>query len=216
MNLKPIKLLPIRERVASALRKAILSQQFSEGEELTLDGVSRLLGVSVTPVREAFQLLDQDGLLKLRPNKVAVVLGINEKFIREHFELRMILESEMVRKICRNPEIDISQICKIVDDANHELLNNKYDMYTDYNQAFHMAIWDAAGNERIKNILSSLWNGLSMGRDTTEKQYALNSHKEHILLLDAIIARNEAKAGELMCDHIQRSMSDMLTHIRGN
>ncbi len=216
MNLKPIKLLPIRERVASALRKAILSQQFSEGEELTLDGVSRLLGVSVTPVREAFQLLDQDGLLKLRPNKVAVVLGINEKFIREHFELRMILESEMVRKICRNPEIDISQICKIVDDANNELQNNKYDMYTDYNQAFHMAIWDAAGNERIKNILSSLWNGLSMGRDTTEKQYALNSHKEHILLLDAIIERNAVKAGELMCDHIQRSMSDMLTHIRSD
>lgn len=216
MNLKPIKLLPIRERVASALRKAILSQQFSEGEELTLDGVSRLLGVSVTPVREAFQLLDQDGLLKLRPNKVAVVLGINEKFIREHFELRMILESEMVRKICRNPEIDISQICKIVDDANNELQNNKYDMYTDYNQAFHMAIWDAAGNERIKNILSSLWNGLSMGRDTTEKQYALNSHKEHILLLDAIIERNAVNAGELMCDHIQRSMSDMLTHIRGD
>lgn len=49
MSLKPIKLLPIRESVVSILRKAILSQEFAEGEELTLDGVSRLLGVSVTP-----------------------------------------------------------------------------------------------------------------------------------------------------------------------
>ena len=48
MSLKPIKLLPIRESVVSILRKAILSQEFAEGEELTLDGVSRLLGVSVT------------------------------------------------------------------------------------------------------------------------------------------------------------------------
>ena len=60
LGLKPIKLLPARERVASALRKAIISKNIPEGEELTLENTAQELGVSVTPVREAFQILARD------------------------------------------------------------------------------------------------------------------------------------------------------------
>lgn len=57
--LKPIKLLPARERVASSLRKAIILKEFEQGHELMLDAVAKMLGVSVTPVREAFQILSR-------------------------------------------------------------------------------------------------------------------------------------------------------------
>ena len=50
LGLKPIKLLPARERVASALRKAIISKSIPEGAELTLENTAQELGVSVTPV----------------------------------------------------------------------------------------------------------------------------------------------------------------------
>ena len=53
LGLKPIQLLPARERVASALRKAILTRQISEGEVLTLDNTAKELGISITP--EEFQ-----------------------------------------------------------------------------------------------------------------------------------------------------------------
>ena len=46
LGLKPIQLLPARERVASALRKAILTRQISEGEVLTLDNTAKELGIS--------------------------------------------------------------------------------------------------------------------------------------------------------------------------
>ena len=52
LGLKPIKLLPARERVASALRKAIISKSIPEGAELTLENTAQELGVSVTPVRD--------------------------------------------------------------------------------------------------------------------------------------------------------------------
>ena len=64
-GLKPIVLLPARERVASELRKAILSKQIATGKVLTLESVAEQLGVSATPVREAFQILSRDGLIKL-------------------------------------------------------------------------------------------------------------------------------------------------------
>lgn len=63
LGLKPIKMLPARERVAAALRKAIISRQITEGEVLTLENTAQELGVSITPVREAFQILERDGLI---------------------------------------------------------------------------------------------------------------------------------------------------------
>lgn len=61
-GLKPVKLMHARERVASALRKAIISRQIKEGETLALEATAQELGVSITPVREAFQILARDGL----------------------------------------------------------------------------------------------------------------------------------------------------------
>ena len=52
LGLKPIKMLPARERVAAALRKAIISRQITEGEVLTLESTAQELGVSITPVRK--------------------------------------------------------------------------------------------------------------------------------------------------------------------
>ena len=77
IGLKPIKIPSAKERVASELRKAILSKQLKEGENLTLENVAQQLNVSITPVREAFQILAHDGLIKLRPNKGAIVLGLS-------------------------------------------------------------------------------------------------------------------------------------------
>lgn len=102
LGLKPIKLLPARERVASALRKAIIGRQIQEGETLTLESTAQELGVSITPVREAFRILERDGLISLEQNKAAVVLGVNEKTIREHYQIRATLESEACRLCCEN------------------------------------------------------------------------------------------------------------------
>lgn len=210
-SLKPIKLLPARERVASALRKAILSRELLEGDDITLEGIAAQLGVSITPVREAFQLLANEGLIRLRVNKGAVVLGVNEKTIRDHYETRAILESESAAKVCKN-NIDISEIQNAYEYARKALEENDSSKYSNYNQAFHMAIWTAAGNEKIKFILSSLWNGLSMGHKVTEETYANISMDEHEDIMNAINNRDADLAKKLMYDHIIRSMENILTH----
>ena len=92
LGLKPVKLMPARERVASALRKAIISRQIKEGETLALEATAQELGVSITPVREAFQILARDGLLELKQNKGAIVLGVTEKTLRDHYQIRAVLE----------------------------------------------------------------------------------------------------------------------------
>jgi DNA-binding transcriptional regulator YhcF (GntR family) len=58
-----------------------------------------MVGVSSMPVREAFQILAADGLIQVRPNKGAVVLGINEQTIREHYEIRAYWKVKRWRKL---------------------------------------------------------------------------------------------------------------------
>ena len=106
-GLHPIKMPSAKEKVAAELRKAILSRQLQEGEAVTLESVANQLEVSVMPVREAFQILARDGLIKLQRNKGAVVLGINETYIREHYQLRAILESDTILSyICQKAHME--------------------------------------------------------------------------------------------------------------
>ena len=169
IGLKPIKIPSAKERVASELRKAILSKQLKEGENLTLESVAQQLNVSITPVREAFQILAHDGLIKLRPNKGAIVLGITETYIREHYQIRGILEGACAG-FAASPDIDISKIEQSYLDAREMTASGDYSRYADLNREFHSEIWAASGNKKMENMIAELWNGLSMGNMVTEQE----------------------------------------------
>ena len=129
LGLKPIKTLPIREKIAANLREAILSRKIPAGEVLTLESTAQELGVSITPTREAFQILARDGLLELERNKKAVVLGVNEKTIREHFQIRAALESEACVLCCRK-KIDLQRIDQILKVSREVIEEGDYESYS--------------------------------------------------------------------------------------
>ena len=208
-------MLPARERVASALRKAIMSQEFRKGDELSIDKVASMLGISATPVREAYQMLSQEGLIKLRPNKGAIVIGMNEKWVRDHFGVRAVLEAEAARLCALNAD-DISSIELIVTKSGNLIENGDYSSYTDLNQAFHLAIWNLCGNDKLRTMVSNLWNGLSLGARVTVEDYARISITEHIEIFHRIESKDGEGAYKLMYRHIDRSMESMLTHLSEN
>ncbi len=212
-GLKPIKMPSAKEKVAAELRKAILSRQMEEGEVLSLDSVATQLNVSAMPVREAFQILARDGLIQLRKNKGAVVLGITETYIKEHYQLRAILESSAAA-LAAEPDVDISEIESVYEEAEEALAEGNLRQYTDLNRAFHSEIWTAARNQKMKNMISELWNGLSMGSMVSEEDYAKVSIKEHGNILKAIQKRDKEAAQKAMYDHIMRSRDDMLTYYK--
>ena len=175
-----------------------------------LDAVAKLLGVSITPVREAFQILDREGFIHLRPNKGAIVLGITPKFIEEHYEVRAALESEACAMICRKKR-NISEIIKIHSESKNAILSDDINAYSDYNQAFHFAIWNASDNDRLIEMASILWNGLSLSQLQTVEQNALISIQEHEEILNALIEYDEELSKKMMRRHIYQSMDSVLT-----
>jgi len=190
------------------LREAILSGEVGAGHELSLTDTAENLRVSRTPVREAFQLLESEGLLELRMNRGAVVKPINRKFIADHFDMRSMLEGEAVYRAIKNNmptdalrtlQDEISRMDEIPDDV-----------YDDYNARFHQAFWYAAGNDRLFSFLDTLWNGPTYSHTSGKQVEHGKSVVEHGLILESAEAHDAEKARAVMQKHIERSMRIIL------
>lgn len=210
--MEKFEIMPVRVKVTAVLKKAILSGEYRKGEELSLTDIANKLGVSRTPVREAFQALEADGLIKLRMNKGAIVQGIDGKFIRDHYEIRTLLESEAAARAAERG-MDVSALLDETCAARSEQSFTNKEYYEDLNQRIHMAIWKAADNQRLYSYLMNLWNGPSIGKTTVESNHYKISTDEHIATLKAIASRNPEEARRIMSEHITRSMNNMLAGI---
>ena len=207
--LNQIRVLPIRERVASEIRNAIFSGKFKSGYELRQDFLANELGVSRMPVREALYILAGEGLIELRTNKGAIVKEISTKYIQEHFEVRLILECEAVTKACQNNS-DLAGLELIHKEQKKAIEDLNFNETSLLNQAFHMFIWDLADNSKMKSIMEQLWNGLAIGPVIVPIVHAKKSYKEHNIIINAIKNNDTELARETMRKHIIRSMENML------
>ena len=209
LNLRPVKLMPVREQAASSIREAIISRTLKQGQSLNIEATAKALGISATPVREAFQILARNGLIELAQNRTAVVLGFTEKTIREHYSIRAQLEAWACQLVCENgASLDGIEHCIA---QARTILKANPEQYPDYNQSFHYNIWLASGNTKLLNMLSELWNGLSLGLNNTRTQYFRKSHSEHEAIFSCLQIRNAKRAYDAMHKHIIRSMNDILT-----
>lgn len=213
--MEQIKQMPTNTKIAAQLRKAILSGQYSGGEELSLTNLSKELGVSRTPVREAFQKLASEGLITLRMNKGAIVNNIDEKFIIDHFNVRILLECEAVKLATYN-QMNVSKLLKLETELSNHPENATLEDYSSINQKIHRSIWDAANNQKLTQILEELWNGASINTKRPPLEHHLKSVQEHLALLNEIKVGHAKKASQIMRQHLKRSEQNVLSSFTTN
>jgi len=208
--MEPLEMMPTRARITSVLKKALLSGEYKSGQELSLTGIANELGVSRTPVREAFQTLAAEGLIELRMNKGAIVKPIDRKFITDHYEMRILLEGNAIyRAANRNPDVT-DLLVKLYHVADNAAITTSEE-YIELNQELHMTIWKAADNQKLYDYLLGLWNGPSTGRANSETEHHIQSTREHIEMLECIRRKDADKARSVMESHITRSMENILS-----
>ncbi|MBQ7154872.1 MAG: GntR family transcriptional regulator [Synergistaceae bacterium] len=204
------KAFPIRIEITSALKKAIFAHEYSHGDELNLTEIAEQLGVSRTPVREAFQTLAEEGFITLRMNKGAVVNKIGRKFVQDSFEMRILLESEAACRACVNRMVIEDLMPRAILQRDFAGMVSRED-YEKLNGDIHMRIWNSADNDRLKHYLLELWNGPSTGQSVDESSaHYRASTLEHIEILEAIRDNEPDKARDAMRRHITRSMNNIL------
>ncbi len=211
--MESLELLPVRVRITSILKKALLAGEYKSGEELSLTGIAEKLGVSRTPVREAFQTLAAEGLIELRMNRGAVVKNIDEKFITDHYDMRILLEGEAAARAAVNG-MEVSELLANLYHLSDNITIISSQVYEELNQRLHISIWKAADNQKLYSYLSNLWNGPSTGQANSTLEHYQKSTEEHIRLLLSIRDNNGEEAREIMRQHISRSKDNIIQSFR--
>ena len=208
------KAMPTRVQVTAILKKALFSGEYKSGDELSLTEIAERLGVSRTPVREAFQTLEAEGLIELRMNKGAIVRPIDEKYITDHYEMRILLEGEAAKRAAQRGMPEAAALLEKLTALQSRMENVSAEEYEELNLAVHSAIWQAADNERLYKFLSNLWNGPSVGFAAPKLDHYKKSTKEHIAILKAIQKQDAATAQKEMAAHIERSLDNILKNFQ--
>ena len=208
--MESMELLPARVRITAILKKALFSGEYKSGDELSLTDIAAKLGVSRTPVREAFQALEAEGLIELRMNKGAIVKPIDEKYITDHYEMHILLESEAAARAAKHGMPDADPLIEKLMDIQKRMESLSTSEYENLNFDVHSSIWTAADNMRLYKMLANLWNGPSIGFTSPKLEHYIKSTQEHIDILTAIRNHDAKKARKEMEQHTERSMNNIL------
>lgn len=182
-KIKITDLRPIREIVFERLRKAIIDGSFKQGDRLIETVVAEDMGVSRTPVREAFRQLEIEGLAENLPRKGTVVKGISKKDVIEIYEIREMLEGLEVRLACS--KISAKQIADLQDKIvkMEKCINNRNTAeYWRLHGEFNDIILYASANQRLIDQMRQIYEYLARLRSSTlvmdnRRYQALDEHK---------------------------------------
>lgn len=143
-----------KDFIADALKKEIFSGRIQSGEEVTQEGVANLLGVSRMPVREAFQALSQEGLLKRLPNRHVQVASMEEHQIKETFRMISAMETELLSMLAQE------QAAALAEEWNDFLGKEIPDEgFFRGEQAFHESAAQMIDNAYIEQIFRKMLSG---------------------------------------------------------
>lgn len=206
----------LRIRVFNAIENAILNGEYKDGDSLNELRLSKELGVSRTPVREALMQLELEGLVRNIPNKGAVVVGVTEQDTHDIYEIRVRIEGLAARLCAENiTEDELHALEQIVDLQEFYLLKNDTGQIWKLDGDFHKIIYDASRSRPLRFTLSNFHNYIKKARDISVQTEgrAEKTVAEHRAILDAIKQHNGDLAEQLTAKHITNAEDNLFENV---
>ena len=145
------------DQITQALRESILTGKVKGGDQLLEDKLKDDFGVSRTPLREAFRVLEKEGLIEILPRKGSFVKGISRQDIIENFPIRAILEGLAARLAYSNlTGQDIDEMEEVFEHMKKAGKDEDFREYAMYHFDFHEIFINASKNETLIALLRNL------------------------------------------------------------
>lgn len=217
ISIRP-KLPQFRQTVTGAavaeLRRRILSGSVAAGEALRQDALAREFGISRIPIREAFHQLAAEGLVTLHPHRGAVVTALSALDIAELFDLRAMLEPDLIRRaVPRLTASDFAQAETLLTDYADAIGRGDLEAYGELNREYHLSLYRASGRNQTLELVRVL---LANTDRYTRVQLAMSdgattrAKREHATLLELCRAGDAEGAARLTLDHVLAVRHDLL------
>ena len=197
----------LRTEAYRQLRERILQGLYPDGTALTELRISNELGVSRTPVREAFCQLELDGLVMTTPNKSVVVQGFSEQDILDLYEVRSRMETMAAARAATQMTADQLQALKASyqeEMAAIETGGGDISSLLQLDATFHDLIFQGSGSKILCNILVPINRYTRQARlvSLSTEGRSQCMLREHARILEAILNRDSDDAHEQMRNHI--------------
>jgi GntR family transcriptional regulator, rspAB operon transcriptional repressor len=205
------------ETAYQLLRDEIIQWKLEPGTPLGEVETSQRLGVSRTPLREALSRLIAEGLVRTGPGRTAVVTSLSRSDIVELFELREALETQAARLAARRRDAAVFEALRAefvtgVRDTGAADTGAAEERPYDLADALDVAIDQAAGSVYLRAALRDLRGHLARVRRSAHSNAdrLARATSEHILIVDAILAQDEALAASATSVHLHNSLANVL------
>ena len=203
----------LNEEVYRALKDAILQRRLAPGTKLREEQLSRDLGVSRTPIREALRKLEVEGFVEVLPRRGAVVTNLDDHDIAEIYEVREALEGMAAYLAATHgDEGFIKRLRETLDAYALAAENNDEATCVEVDMKFHDLLAEGSGNERLRRILRTFreqaW--LLRKRSVMIPGRMIKSLQEKRAFMEALAAGDPKRAEELIREHVRSVREDVL------
>ena len=212
---KPLKLkrLGLHERAAERMRAMIIRGELPPGSQTQETRLSKSLGVSRTPLREAMKVLAAERLIELRPNRSPRIARLEAEAISELFEALAGIErlaAELAAERATGRDLQRLRTLQIRMEGFHQ--GGMLDDYFAINGEIHGMIVRMARNTPLREAHETL-----ISRAQRARYLALGADRrwstsvdQHAAILAALEARDGATADRLLCSHVQQTGTALL------
>ncbi len=207
----------LSQRVFKKLQNDILEGRYKTGDKMVELAISKDLGVSRTPIREALRQLELEGLVKSVHNKGIYVTNITEKDVNDIYVIRSLIEGQCAYWACEN--INEEQLERLEENIylrEFHLQKGNLEQILKLDNEFHKILYEASASKILKNILTDLHKYVVRVRrmSLNDLSRAKMSVREHSKIVDAIKGKNPDRARELATLHTINSMRSIKSKLK--
>ena len=201
-KLQKITRTSLTERAHQSIRRYILDGHLNTESRLTEDFFAQHLGISKSPVREALNTLQGEGLLRIEPRRGAFLYRFSPKEIRDLYELREELEVFAAGTAMITPQL-VEDLQQSVARSGDYLRENDQARYIEEDIHFHETIVGATGNVELCRVFANLQNKLWLCRCQTYRLTSPDTPESHREISEALRDHDRVRAQEVTRRHIR-------------
>jgi len=206
----------LREQIVSSLRESIIKGELTPGQKLTEPELAERLGISRTPIREAFRQLESEGFLTVMPRRGAVVSRITRKEVEDFYELKSLLEGYAARIGAEKiDEKGIEKLKKINEHLSVMAEKGDVEAFFQKNDEFHNTFISYCGNEKLLELRDHMVQKFIRFRlgEFSVPRKLIESVKQHMKIISALERRDGSLAEAVVLEHALLSGEELAERV---
>jgi len=196
-----------------SIKKSILEGNLGPDVRLTEESLSQQLGISKSPIREALNGLQNEGLIRIEPRRGAYLRRFTAKEVEDLYNLREALEVYAVSAVKITPEL-IGELKASVKRTGEYIKSHDKTSHIEEDARFHGAIAKATNNQELCRVLENVQNQIWLLRCQTYDLSSSSAPKAHAAILHAFEQGDRRKAQTAMREHISHVRIRLLDFLR--